>query len=441
MLTSSLALAAALGAIVAMPTIWFQLRERGLQPTGGPSRAARPVRARRSGSGTGSSSAQIALAFVLLAGASLVSASLREVMAVFPGFRPDNILTGQMTLLRTTYPDGPSLAGFADRLSDELTRQPGVVAAGVATNIPLSGMSNKSAVTVRGQTLAARTIAAGALFVQCRRRLLRRHGYSLREGRFLDASDGRANERSCVVDQAFADRYFPDRSAIGQELFQGPDQRQPADAFRIVGVVGAVKQGAITDSDAQGAVYFPFVHRLDRNIFVVMRTGQPVEELTHTLRATVRAIDPDLPITDVRSMHERIDDSLVARRSPALLAAAFSAVALLLAAVGTYGAIACSVAERRREISLRLALGASPRRVRRHFFAMVLRLIAIALALGLCGAWLVGRSMEALLFRVSATDWRLLAGAAGIIAMIGLVACIVPVFRASRISPLEALND
>ena len=171
---------------------------------------------------------------------------------------------------------------------------------------------------------------------------------------------------------------------------------------------------------------YPFVHRAERNIFVVTRTSLRPEGLGNTLRDVVRTIDAELPVNDIRSMDGRIADSLVARRSPALLAAAFSAMALLLAAIGTYGVLTYAVSERRREIGLRMALGARPEQVRRQFLSVALRLLAVATALGLGGAWLTGRAMQAILFQVPAVHAPTLLATAVIITLVSLVGVSAP---------------
>ena len=434
-----LAGAVALGIAIAAPIAWYHLRIQSSGALQSESRGGTPtlvVQRLRHGFVV----AQIALAFVLLAGAGLLAVSLKQVMTVSPGFRPDNILTGQMTLPGKNYPDDAALVAFAERLMTGLDRQPGVLASGVATNVPLSGTSNKSATTAKGYTRRPGESPRGHYSYGVGGNYFTVLGYSLREGRYLTAADSRSTARVCVVDDAFARRYWPEGSAIGQQVFQGPEEGADADAFRIVGVVGAVKQAALAEDDALGAVYYPFVYRLDRDIYVVTRTSLRPEALGNTLREVVRTIDSELPVTDLRSMDGRIADSLVARRSPALLAAAFSLMALLLAAIGTYGVLTYAVSERRREIGLRVALGARPDQVRRQFLSLALRLQVVATALGLCGAWFTGRAMQTILFQVPAIHVPTLVATAVAITLVTLVACLLPAHRAARISPIEVLN-
>jgi ABC-type antimicrobial peptide transport system permease subunit len=157
------------------------------------------------------------------------------------------------------------------------------------------------------------------------------------------------------------------------------------------------------------------------------------------VQETVRRIDPELPVSDLRSMETRIADSLLTRRSPALLAGIFSAIALLLTAIGTYGVLSYAVTERRREIGVRMALGARPEQIRNQFFSLALRLLAAGTTLGILGAWFAGQAMRTVLFHVPAVHPVVLAGAAGIIGVVSIIACLVPSHRASMVSPMEAL--
>jgi ABC-type antimicrobial peptide transport system permease subunit len=159
------------------------------------------------------------------------------------------------------------------------------------------------------------------------------------------------------------------------------------------------------------------------------------------LQKAVRQIDPNIPISDVQSMDTRITDSLVARRSPALLSGLFSAIALLLTAIGTYGVLSYAVAQRRREIGVRMALGAQPRQIRIQFLSLSLRLLAAGTLLGLLGAWQAGRAMNTVLFHVQPLNLPILATAACVMGAVCFAACLLPSQRAARVSPREALTE
>ena len=438
-----LALAAFAGAVVtgialAVPIAWLNLRGQpaaALQSEtrgGTAGRAAQRLR-------HGFIVAQIALAMILLAGTGLLGMSLERAMAVSPGFRPDHVLAGQISLPWKNYPNGQARLAFTEKLVTELAGQPGVLAAGVATNLPFSGRSGKSAAKIEGRSLRPGESPRGHYSYGVGGDYFRAMGFTLREGRLLTAADSRRAARVCVVDDDFARYYWPHTSALGQKLFDGSEERPDAEAFTIVGVVGAVKQAGLTHDEAQGAIYYPYVFRADNSVFVAVRTGVPPESLGVTVQQLVRRIDPDMPVNDLRPMESRIADSLVARRSPALIAALFSAIALLLTAVGTYGVLSYAVAQRRREIGVRMALGARPGQIRGQFFSLALRLLAAGALLGAIGAWLSGRLMQAVLFRVPPFQLALVAGAAGVMILVSLAACLLPAHRASRIAPTEAL--
>ena len=385
--------------------------------------------------------AQIALSFVLLAGAGLLGLGVKRALAISPGFQADHVLTGQVALMGDKYPSPASGLAFGERLVTRLERQPGISWAGVVNNVPFSGHNGKSAANVIGHALRPGESARGHYSYGVGGDYFQAMGFSLWEGRFLNAADSRRPERVCVVDRDFARYYWPSGSALGQRLFQGSERGPESEAFTIVGVVGAVRQAGLTDDTAQGAVYYPYIYRPDNHLFVVARANVMPESLARTLREVTRKIDPELALNDVRPMDARIAESLIDRRSPALLAGLFSGIALLLTAIGTYGVLSYAVAQRRREIGVRMALGAGPRQIRRHFFLVVLRLLAAGAMLGLSGAWLAGRAMHAILFHVSPFDSATLLFAAVVVSAVSLAAGLLPAYRAARVSPSDALAD
>ena len=243
-----------------------------------------------------------------------------------------------------------------------------------------------------------------------------------------------------MVDEVFARHYWPQGGALGRLLFLGTLQQKDADGYTIAGVVGAVKEADLTEIGSHGSVYFPYGHVTGSSIFVVARTSLAPESLGITLQRVVRGIDSDLPVYDIRSMETRVSDSLLTRRAPALLAAVFAGVALLLAAVGTYGVLSYAVAQRRREIGVRMALGAQARQIRGQFLGLGLRLLGAGASAGVAGAWVAGRAMQSLLFDVPPLHAQALAGAGVVMGVVTLVACLLPAHRASRVAPVEALN-
>ncbi|HYT69069.1 MAG TPA: ABC transporter permease [Vicinamibacterales bacterium] len=383
--------------------------------------------------------AQIALSFVLLSGSMLLALSLRALTSVSPGFRPEQVLSGQVSLPWTRYDSELRRLSFIDRLMTELQHAPGVAAAGVSTNVPLSGNTIKSAATILGQPPRGGESPRGVYSYGIAGDYFVTMGIPLREGRFLSPADVRPGSRVCVVDEDFVQRYWPQGGAIGHRLFAGSREGDPGDAYTIVGVVGSVRQASLSESDRVGAVYYPYSERFDSAVFVVTRATLSAESVQSDLRRIVRGIDPELPVNNLRTMDTRVADSLVTRRSPALFAAVFSTIALLLAAIGTYGVLSYAVSGRRREIGIRVALGARPEEIRRQFVAIAIRILATGTAVGIAGAWVAGRGMRGLLFGVPPASIPGFAITTAILSIVCLAACLLPARRAARISPIEAL--
>lgn len=427
------------GIAVALPIAWFNLRDHlvgALQSetrTGTLTHSAQRLR-------HGFIVAQIALAFVLMSAAGLLGISLEHAMEVSPGFRPDHVLTGQVSLPWNNYRDEGARLTFINRLLEEQMHTPGVLSVGVINNVPLSGNVQKSAITVKGYSPRPGESVRGHYSYGVTGDYFAAMGIPLLQGRFIETADSQRAERVCVVDREFARYYWPHGEAVGQRLFNGSEEQAENEAFTVVGVVGAVKQGDLTENRAQGAVYFPYRYRTDGNIFIAVRTRQRPELFATLLEKAVRALDPDLPVDNLRSMDVRIADSLLARRAPALLTGIFAGVALLLAAIGTFGVLSFAVAQRRREIGVRMALGALPKQIAGQFLRLGLRLLALGALLGSIGAGLAGRAMQKVLFDVPVFHLGTIIATLVIMTAVSLLACLLPTVRASRVDPMEALR-
>ena len=428
------------GVMLGIPIVWFSLRSRlaiALQSESRGSTVGRATQRLRHGFIV----AQIALAFVLLTGAGLLGLSLQRAMAVSPGFRADHVITGRFTLTWFGYHTNESFKAFFDHLEEKTRSIPGVSAIGVVSTVPMVGGSdNNGPVTVPGhKPPAGETVmihnrfgVAGDYFSAM--------GIPLREGRYLKADDAGRKEQVCVVDENFARHYWPEGGAVGKTLFRGTEISADDIPFTIVGVVGAVKQAGLTEATPPGSVYFPYSQIFMRNFFLVARTDLTPESLGLTLARIVRETDPDVPLTDIRTMEARIDNTLAPRRSPALMTGIFALTALLLATIGLYGVMAYSVAQRTTEFGIRMALGAQRGDVLRLVFGQGLRLTVIGLATGLVAALLLTGYMSSLLFDVQPHDPLTLAGIGLLLALVTAVACWLPARRATKVDPMVALR-
>jgi predicted permease len=384
--------------------------------------------------------AQVALSFALLSSAAMLASGVRALMRVAPGFEAGQLLTAQISLPPSRYRNDAAVQSFLARLHLELGRVPGMATVGVATNIPLSGSTVKAGATIAGRPVAPGQPPRGVYFYAVAGDYFATMRIPLRDGRYLSASETGLAARVCVVDEAFARRNWPQGGAVGQRLFLGGSEGPPEDAFTIIGVVGTVKQASLAESEAIGAVYFPYSGRFDRSIYVVGRATVPPESLIPALRSVVRGLDPELPINNARSMDTRVSDSLVVHRSPAIFAALFSGIALLLCGLGTYGVASYAVAQRRREIGIRMALGARPEHVRSHILMPGLRVLALGLTAGVAGAWAASRWLASALEGLPPAPIGSLTMAAAVMSVVCVVACLLPARRAMRISPVEAIT-
>ena len=391
---------------------------------------------------------QVAFAFVLLAGAGLLLASFQRVLAVDPGFNPDQVLTGIVSPPQSRYRDDAALLAFWNRLLPEIRAVPGVEAAGATSNLPFSGNYSDSVILAEGYVMAPGESLISPFQVAVSPGYFEAMSIPLKQGRAFSDSDTERAPRVVIVDQRLARRFWKDANPIGRRLWQpnstdelsrgpGPDSR----FYTVVGVVGDVRVTGLAEQPPVGMYYFPMAQSTRRGMTVVARTVGDPSSIVNAVRQKVAAIDPELPFFGVRSMRERVDLSVVARRTPMLLALTFGGVALFLAAVGIYGVLAYQVSQRRKELGIRLALGSTAGGV----FGLVIRegvmLLAVGFGVGLLGAFAIRTAIQSQLYDVAAMDPLVMASATAVLGMVALVACTVPARRAAHIDPIVALTD
>jgi len=392
--------------------------------------------------------AQVAFAFMLLIGAGLLLASFQRVLAIQPGFDASRVMTGIVSPPSARYKEDADVRAFWNRLMDGVRTLPGVQAAGITSNIPLSGDTNDSVILAEGYVMAKGESLISPFNASVSPGFFEAMSVPLKRGRYFAASDDDRAPKVVIVDERLARRFWKDQDPVGRRMWR-PDSAEELSAgpgakstfYTVVGVVGSVRMTGLTEKEPVGMYYFPFAQSSGRGMTMAVRTAGDPQTVVGPIRAQVRAIDPELPFFSVRTMTELVDESLVSRKTPMLLATLFGAIALFLAAIGIYGVLAYQVAQRRKEIGIRLALGSDGRRIFSLVVSEGLWLLALGIGVGLAGAFGIRTAMATQLFGVQPMDPLVLTAVAAVLGVVAFVACAVPARRAARIDPLVALND
>jgi predicted permease len=389
--------------------------------------------------------AQIGFAFALLVGAGLLLASFRELLKVDPGYRTDNIVTASLNAPGNKYKD-PQLDLLVRRSVEAVRQIPGVVSAGVSTNVPLAGDFNNSVILAEGYVMKPGESVISPIRLSVTPGYLETMGIPLVRGRFFHDSDDAHSPLVIIVDEKLAKRFWPDGDPIGQKMYE-PD----ADALAITDktirytVVGVVRSVRLEDlsgrGNQEGAYYFPYSQRLSNNYMIAARTAGNGAAVKSAIRAQIAAIDPELPLFDVRTMAQREELSLSSRRTSMLLGLAFGVLALLLAAFGIYGVLAYLVAQRRKEIGIRVALGSTHSGIVKLVLREGLLLVAAGLILGIVGSISLRSIVEKEIYGVAPLDPFVLGCVAMVFAVVALVACVVPARRAMQVDPVIVLSE
>jgi putative ABC transport system permease protein len=383
---------------------------------------------------------ELALAMVLLVGAALFIQSLTRLTSVDAGFRVDSVLTFTIELPRSRYPDPPRWSAFLEELMTRLEKEPTVQAAGAISWLPLTTGGGSNALFVEGQPLPGPGGETYVFYRLITPRYFTAMGIPLVAGRFFDHRDSGDSSKVVIVNRTMAGRYWPGESPLGKRVSFARTPR-PEDWMTVVGVVGDTKQESLADAvdiemfapGTQEMNWFPPSH-------VAVRTAGDPPAITAAARRHVRALDPLMAIDKVQSLEAVVATSTAAARFRTVLVALFGAIAVVLAAVGVYGLLSLSVALRRREIGVRMSLGAAPSDISRLILGEGLLLTAIGVGMGLTIALFTARTLDTLLFDTPTTDPWTYAAIAALLLAIALIACYVPARHAARLDPVDAMR-
>ena len=383
--------------------------------------------------------AEVALSIVLLVGTGLMVRSFLKATALQSTVRSDGVLTAGLLLPVATYPGDADRIEFFRRTLQRIEALPGVTAAAAVSELPLSQDASDVGVVAEGVSSDVTRQGTPAGFAVCTPGYLRVAGLPLRQGRDFTAADDSASTPVAIVTESLARRLWPGKDAVGRRL-----ALVPADSVvwhTVVGVVRDVVLSVAPQERSPAVVFLPHAQAAYQFMRLAVRSRGEIGVLAAQVRSVVRAADPDLPLVDVRSMREHLRSSMWDQRLYILMLSLFSAVALVLAAVGIYGVMAYSVAQRTQEIGIRMALGAAGNAVVRMVVGQALRLTAIGAAVGLVGAFVLTRLMASLLYQVRPEDPPTYLTVTLVLGATALVAAWVPAHRATRVDPMVALRS
>ncbi|HEY6292411.1 MAG TPA: ABC transporter permease [Terriglobia bacterium] len=377
---------------------------------------------------------ELGLSLMLLVGAGLLIRSFVSLQSVPPGFTTDHVLSMQVAPSGPNYQHDQAVVEFYKEIGDRITRLPGVKTEGLVSTLPLTGAVGWGGIHVEGyapppgQELQVDLRSASTGY-------FRAMGIPLLKGRFFSENDTSDSQQVAIIDEKFARRFWPHDDPIGKHLWWDP--KKP---MTIAGVVGVVKQYGL-DNEGKIAVYFPHRQKPWSGMYLVARTSSDPAVLTGAVTREIRAVDPSVVVYDVRTMRDRLYDSLARQRFATTMLGAFAAFALLLAAVGVYGVMSYLVSQGTHDIGVRLALGARPGNILGLVVRQGMSLAAIGIAGGLIGALALTRVMASLLFGVTATDAATFSAVAVILAAVALAATVIPARRATGVDPMVALRE
>ena len=381
--------------------------------------------------------AEVALALLLLVGTGLLVRSFWRLQQTAAGFNPERILTAVVSLPYTGYGDSTNRAVFQRQLLERLAGLPGVESAGLTSDLPWTGYDENSSFNIEGKTFPPRD-GPGGRYHFISSDYFRTIGVPLIAGRFFNSDDSIEKQSVVLINRSLAERYWPGEKAVGKRITFTSEPKEQ-DWRTVVGVVGDVKDYP-DSATAVPAFYFSLAQSPTRQVTLAVRTTAEPSGMIAAVRDELQHLDKNVPLADVKTLETITAGAVAGRRFTFWLVGCFAATALALAAIGIYGVLSYLVAQRTREIGVRMALGAQTRDVVRLTLKQGMRPTLVGVALGLAGAFTLTRLMSSLLFGVSATDPETFVVSALFLLLIALLPCWLPARRAARVDPMEALR-
>ncbi len=381
--------------------------------------------------------AEIALSLLLLIGAGMIMKSFLLLVKSSPGFKPDNILTMSLTLPSAKYREPKQRADFYQELERRVRSLSGVESVGFISHLPLNGSNSSSDFYVEGLPQPPPGEESSGRHRAITPDYFKTMGIALVNGRFFDQRDHANAPRVIIINETLAKRFWPGGDALGKRMrFTGPIAEDPW--MEIVGVVNDVKHEL--DGPMSPDYFLPIAQDPWSTMVLAARTQTDPLALAAPIRDEVKALDPDQPVFEVRTMEEVRDRSIGHYQVAGAMFSVFACFALLLAATGIYGVMAYAVSQRTHEIGVRIALGAQSRDVLRLVIGDGMRMTAIGMAIGLGGGYVVSRLMSGVLFGVNGADWVMFIGVSALLAGVALLACWIPARRATKVDPMVSLR-
>ena len=389
--------------------------------------------------------AEVALALVLLVGAGLLIQTFLKLRDQYAGLRPESVLTLRTVLSRTKYPEHPARVAFYKQVLERVQALPGVVAAGYTTTVPLAEKGGTNGFSIEGRSIEQAT--AGGLAYDANHRQIsvdyfKTMAIPIQQGRAFNEGDNEQSIPVAVINETMARQYWPNENPIGKRFKLGDPEDAEVPWVSIVGIARDVRQMGV-DEPVKAEMYFPYQQGAAGAFYaprdLAIRTSVDPMSLVAAARNEIHQVDPDQPISNIRTMGEVLGEETASRELGMTLLTIFAALALLLATLGIYGVLAYFVVQHTQEIGVRMALGAQ----RSNILGLVLKkgmaLTVLGVAIGLVLAFALTRLMASLLFEVSTTDPLTYAGISAVLMIVAFIACYVPARRATKVDPMVRL--